>query len=151
MKKFDFRLKRVLDYRQLVKKESERDFAKKTGRLRTLEQELDEIIEAQDKALFNPKQRVTMAEFSLVEQYQERLQEELAKQRQLVESASKEVEEARQVYIEKSIETSILENLKDKKLEDYKLDTRREERKDLNEMTVQRYRLPKPGGKKKEE
>ena len=151
MKKFDFRLKRVLDYRQLVKKESERDFAKKTGRLRTLEQELEDIIEAQDKALFNPKQRVTMAEFSLVEQYQERLQGELEEQRRLVENASKEVEEARQVYIEKSIETSILENLKDKKIEDYKLDTRREERKDLNEMTVQRYRLPKPGGRKKEE
>ena len=151
MKKFDFRLKRVLDYRQLVKKESERDFAKKTGRLRMLEQELEEIIKAQDKALFDPKHKVTMAEFSLVEQYQERLQEELEEQRQRVDEASKEVEEARQVYIEKSIETSILENLKKKKLEEYRQEAHREERSDLNEMTVQRHRLPKPGGRRKED
>lgn len=145
MKKFDFRLKRVLDYRQLVKKESERDFAKKTGQLRVLEQELEDIIEAQDKALFNPKQSVTMAEFSLVEQYQARLQDDLEKQRERVDEASVAVEEARQVYIEKSIETSILENLKKKQLEEYKLEAHRDERKDLNEMTIQRHRLPKPG------
>ena len=149
MKKFNFRLNRVLDYRTLVKKESERDFAKKATHLKVLEKGLEDIVEAQERTKIQPKSKMTMAEFSLVETYQEHLQEALVNQRVLVNEAAEAVDRAREVYIEKAVEEEVLENLKARKLEDYKVELRRSERKERDELTVQRHRFPKPGAKPK--
>lgn len=152
MKRFNFRLNKVLDYRQTLKKESERELAKKNIRLKELEGELEGIIEAQNQAQVNTKPAMTMAEFSLVESYQELMQEKLVETRELVKKADQEVEEARIDYIEKAKDSAVLEKLKDRRWGDYREETRKQERKDLNEMTIQRRRLTKPavtGGENK--
>ena len=107
MKRFNFRLNKVLDYRQTLKKESERELAKKNIRLKELEGELEGIIEAQNQAQVNTKPAMTMAEFSLVESYQELMQEKLVETRELVKKADQEVEEARTDYIEKAKDSAV--------------------------------------------
>ncbi|MCC6933482.1 MAG: flagellar export protein FliJ [Deltaproteobacteria bacterium] len=141
MKKFNFRLNKVLDYRLTLKKESERELAQRNMRLRELEDELKQIVKAQDSTEINSQANMTMAEFSLVEGYLEYLQEKLVAQRELVAQATEAVEEARINYIEKAKESAVLEKLKKKKFEAYREETRRVERKDMNDLTTQRHRL----------
>ena len=53
------------------------------------------------------------------------------------------VEAARLAYVEKAVEEETLETLKDKRLNEYKEEKHREERKELSSLVVQRYRFNK--------
>ena len=139
MKRFNFRLERVLDLREVEKKDSERELAGKNSELRTAEEELEHIIRSQDEHTLPDGKPMTMAEVSLLSSYQEALREALIAQRLMVLEASKAVEEAREAYLEKAAEQEILETLKDKRKDEYKEEVRREERKTLSEFATQRF------------
>lgn len=146
MKKFKFRLQRVLEYRESLKKEKERELALRNAELHAAEQRLEDIITAQDKTEVPANRQMTMAELMLSGDYLRFLQEMLVNQRLLVIQATDAVEEAREAYIEKAIEAESLEMLKDKKFEEYKTERKRDERKELDKLTVQRYRFTASGG-----
>lgn len=146
MKKFRFRLQRVLDYRISLRKDKERELALKNAELRNAEDRLVAIINEQDRNGLPENGEVTLAELQLTREYQQYLQESLIEQRLLVLEATSAVEAARDAYIEKAIEAETLETLKKKKIAEHKDEARREERKELNDLTVQRHRFKKPGG-----
>lgn len=141
MKKFRFRLQRVLEYRHTVTQEKERELAIKNAELRDAEDGVDMIMAAQDKAQLAADGVMTMAELALRGEYLDALQQSLVNQRLLVIQATDAVEKAREAYREKAIEEETLETFKEKKLEEHKEDTRRDERKELNDLVVQRYRF----------
>ena len=146
MKRFKFRLETVLGYRQTLKKEQERELASRQGELTVAEQHLDEIIAAQDEAGVEEEEQVlTMAEMALQGQYQARMREALEEQRLLILQAADAVEQARDAYIEKSVEAEILENLKERRKEEFETDEVRRERKAQREMTGQRHRFNQKG------
>ena len=144
MKKFKFRLQRVLDYRNSVKKEKERELAQRNAELHAAEERRDSIMEEQDNVSLPMEGEITMAELQLTKDYQAYLHESLIYQRLLVLEAAGAVEAARDAYIEKAIEAETLETLRKKKVEEHKTERRREERKQLNDLTVQRHRFTKP-------
>jgi len=138
VKKFNFRLQRVLNYRNVLKKEEQRNLAQRNHELKEAEQLRDEILQAQDQNVL-AEENVTMAEFKIRKEYGEVLHQALVEQRLLVLQAADAVDRARMLYIERSVESETLETLKDKKRETYKEEIRKEEMKDLNERTVQQY------------
>ena len=144
MKKFKFRLQRVLDYRNSVKKEKERELAQRNAELHAAEERRNSIMEEQDNVSLPMEGEITMAELQLTKDYQAYLHESLIYQRLLVLEAAGAVEAARDAYIEKAIEAETLETLRKKKVEEHKTERRREERKQLNDLTVQRHRFTKP-------
>ncbi len=143
MKKFSFRLQRVLDYRTSLKKERERELAVKNAELHAAEERKNFILEAQDGVVVPSEGEITMADLQLTKDYQEHLQESLVNQRLLVLEAAGAVELARDAYIEKAVEAETLETLKKKKLDEHQTERRREERKELNNLTVVRHRFTK--------
>ena len=151
MKRFKFRLQRVLDYRTALKKEQERLLAERNHSLRTAEGIVQEILNAQENSPA-PAETQTMAEMALIGAYQQRLTEELLEQRILVLEAAKAVEEAREAYIERAVEAESLERLKSRNLEEHKEEQHRSDRKQVNEIVVQRHGSATPlkrGGTRK--
>ena len=142
MKRFKFRLQQVLEYRNSMKKEKERELAICNAELFTAEDHLEQIVNAQDSCQ-PPEAVVSMAELLINGTYQQRLREALEFQRIVVQQATEAVDAARDAYIEKAVEAEILETLKEKKFEAYKLERSKSERKQLDEMTVQRYGMKK--------
>jgi flagellar protein FliJ len=145
MKRFKFRLERVLDYKEVEKDERSRELAVRNRELREREERLDEIVDAHEKVVCPTNEVITMAELNLMGQYQEALRQALIQQRLLILEAADAVEAARDAYIEKSIEVETYETLKAKKREVFKDELKRKERKDLDEITVQRHRFRKGG------
>ncbi|MCB0360474.1 MAG: flagellar export protein FliJ [Bdellovibrionales bacterium] len=144
MKRFRFRLQKVLDYRATVKREKENELAQKNYELRTAEEILDQIIDEQDSHSLAETTVTSMAELSLTGEYQARLRDALENQRLLILDAASAVEDARNAYIEKAIEKEILEELRSKRHEEFREEERKRERKEIDELVVQRHRLGKP-------
>ena len=142
-KRFRFRLQRILQFRETEKNERARLLAERNRELFDANTRLDDILQAQEGANPPEEQAATMAEFLLQGDYQARLREALIEQRLLVLEAAKAVEDAREAYIEKSRETESLERVKAKRREIFEEEKRHDERKEQDNLTVQRYRLKK--------
>jgi flagellar FliJ protein len=141
MKKFDFRLDKVLDYRQGCRKISQEELARCNNELFEIEQYIDAIAKEQERIATNQEQReVDIAKLFLSSMYQEKLQNELVQQRELEKKVEAQVELAREKYIEKSREVRALELLKDKKINEHKIDVKRSERKRLDEIAHRQSR-----------
>lgn len=143
-KRFRFRLQRILQFREAEKTERARQLADRNRELFDANARLDDILRAQEEANPPEEQSSTMAEFLLQGDYQARLREALVEQRLMVLDAARAVDEAREAYIEKSRETESLERVKSKRREMFEEERRHEERKEQDNLTVQRYRLRKP-------
>ena len=144
MKKFKFRLHKVLEYRRQKQKEKEQELALQNSRLFSEEQKLKAVLTEQDEAKFIKQGAQTMAEMNLEAAYQQHLMDLLEKQRELVEEATDAVTEARDAYIEKSVEAEMLETLKERKREEFEEEQIRAEKKRLSDLSSQRHRLKKP-------
>jgi flagellar export protein FliJ len=144
MKKFNFRLERVLDHRNSVKKEKAGELAAKNRDLFDAEKRVEDIIAAQDAVEHPDEQLLTMAEIALSGKYQEALRDALVAQRLAVLEAKDAVEAARQAYVEKAVEAEVLETLRQKMLDEHNLESKRNERKASDRMTVMRHKGKKP-------
>ena len=145
MTKFRYRLEQVLDFRESEKKDRERELAETNRLLRAHEEHREAIMAAQEHLNQEENEIKTMAEIQHEGRYQEALQNALIHQRLMIIEAAKAVEAARDAYIEKSVEVETLEELKARKRDEWKEERRKEEKRDLDELVVQRHRLTKPG------
>ena len=143
MKKFNFRLQRVLDFRHSEKKECEQELAQRNYELQTAESTLEYFIEEQDRTLTVAEEPLTMGELLLADDYRARLKEAIESQRLLILDAAKQVDKAREAYVSKAVETEALETLKSRKSEEHEIEQKRKERKDVNEIVIQRHRFQK--------
>jgi flagellar FliJ protein len=138
-KRFKFRLEKVLEFRESEKEERAKILAKEQLELRMREEKRDEIIDIQNNLKIPESVEMTMAELDLTGKYQELLREALIEQRLLVIEAQNAVEQARDAYLEKAIETEMLVTLKDRRFEEHKDEVRRDERKMLSEFVTQSF------------
>ncbi len=143
MKKFKYRLERVLEFRESERKDREIALAIKNAELQTAEQRRDQIIELQDKATLPEGGELSMAELTLQREFQMGLRFLLEEQRQLILQAAAAVDLARDAYLEKAVEAETLQTHKDKKKLEYSEEKKRAERKAQDELTVQRFKRVK--------
>jgi len=143
MKKFKFRLQRVLEYRHTLTKDKERELAMRNGELHDAESGLEMILDAQDRDGGVAAGVMTMAELALRGEYYEALQQSLIRQREIVEDAVRAVDAAREAYRKQVVEEETLETLKERKLGEHQELARRAERKELDNLVVQRHRFTK--------
>ena len=145
MKKFRFRLERVLQYRELVKRDRKRELAAKTMQLQTEQERLNELGLAWE-ANGIPSGPIPAEMLQLVERYSMWLKAAIEKQQKTVAEAKQAVEEARNAYIEAAKESEALKTLKTKKREEYLEYYYKEEGKFLDEISVQRAKMNKSAG-----
>ena len=134
MKKFDFRLNKVLDHRENRRKESKEELAQRNNELQTIVEQIKFITGEQDKMSSRDTTSFNVAELLLSSGYQDKLLSQLSEQKIFEKKAEGEVALARENYIAKSRDVKALEMLKSRKLEEYKVEVKRSERKILDEV-----------------
>jgi flagellar FliJ protein len=138
MRRFRFRLQRVLDLRVQIRDEARQELV-----LRNAERDQQIYILAQLQDEFLQLGLVTggmysASDISRLAAYAERLTIAIDRQKVLVAEAIKAAEEAQERYIEASKEAKTLEMLRDKKLEEFRIQELREEGALLDELAVQK-------------
>jgi len=143
VKKFKYRLERVLDFRESERKDRELILAVKNSELHSAEGRLDQIVQMQDSATLPENTELSMAELTLQRQFQMGLREMLERQRVMILEAAEAVEMARDAYLEKAVEAETLQTHKDKKKAEHQEERKHSERRAADEMTVQRFKRVK--------
>ena len=138
MKKFKFRLEKVLHNRELVKDEKRRELLKRN---QALQEAVNRLAELEKLALSNELEQqkvLSIGQVLLHGLFSERIKEEIINQRQVIETCKEEVAKAMSEYIEASKEAKSLETLRERKLQEYTEYIRKEDEKFLDELAVQR-------------
>ena len=127
MKKFEFSLDKVLSVRKYKNDEAEIELGKAVSRLEVLEGELNNIAVLYSEIPLKYSGLSDINDLSQLENYTFFLntkKEDLLKQ---ITAAKLVVEEKRKLYIEAHKELKVLENLKEKAMNEYKKNVTREQ------------------------
>jgi flagellar FliJ protein len=139
MKRFKFRLQRVLDVRAQIRDEARQELVRRNNErdhelsvLRYLEQEyLNNALV--DGGTYSASDLLAKGVYS------ERLEVAIEHQQVVVQQAIAKAEEALDAYIEASKEAKAIEMLREKKLEEFKEEVLKEEAAVLDEIALQKF------------
>ncbi len=138
MKRFTFRLQRILDIREQIRDEARQELGRRNARL-AQEQSVLAGLEAELLRLNGTANGiVTAGELLLTGAYALRVQKLIEQQVVKVEEARQAVVEAQERYIQANKDARALEMLKDKKRAEYDQERLKEEIGQLDEVAVQR-------------
>ena len=137
MKRFRFRLEKVLHFRTLVREEKRRELMLRNLKLQEARQLLEVLIQMALSNTIAQGRIMRVEEVVLAGLFAERIKVQIEQQRQEVVAAEEEVRKAMDAYIEASKEARSLEMLKERKLQEYTEYFHKEEEKFLDELSVQ--------------
>ena len=141
MKRFKYRLERVLEYRKLVKDEKVRELLYRNQKLHEENEKLRELQAAELLNRIEEGVRLSAAEVQLLADYGYRLREEITGQEDVVEKSKEAVEEATAEYVEAAKDEKSLSTHKGRKLVEYQHYAQQEEDKFIDELNIQRAGL----------
>ena len=137
MKKFKFRLERVLHYRILVKEEKRKVLLQKNYELRTAQDRLESLL-GSERANVLAVGVMSVAQVQLAGAYAGWLEQAVTSQRLAIIRVQEEVEVAMADYIEASKDARSLETLKERKQVEHQVMVEQEEAKFLDELSTQK-------------
>jgi flagellar FliJ protein len=143
MKKFKFRLEKILQYRDSLKQERLRELQLANEKLRTAEVRLEELKTEFENNHYSDGQILQVEEVYIRSAYSERLKQEISRQHTHIDECKADVEQARNIYIEASREAEVLVKLKDKKQEAFNEYVAKQEEIFLDELVTQRIGIQK--------
>lgn len=136
MRKFEFRLEKVLDYRRLLEDQAKNLYLEaKINRLEA-ERVFDQI--DQKRASMMAGNLSTVEARIALEHMHARLDDEVLQQRTIVDLLQQEEEAKRIDWVEKQRELKALENLREDALTDWKYELEKHEQAELDEWASQR-------------
>jgi flagellar FliJ protein len=136
MKKFNFRLEKVLDYRRIVEEWAKQAYL--DARSKKLEAEaVLASIEAERAALLE-QPILTVEDCQTLDLRLNLLEEKITHQKIAIEVLEKEEGDAFQEWAEKKTDVKVLEELRNRAYEEWKLEVSREEQAMLDEWSVQK-------------
>lgn len=139
MKRFKFRLQRVLDYRQRIRDEKLQILRQRNLERQAAIQHLEKLQSEALRLSITEGSIMAASDLTLLGDYALRIKREIEKQVTVIEEATKRADEAREVYIAASQEARALELLRDKRRTEYEEYVQKEEGKVIDELTVQRF------------
>ena len=138
MKRFRFRLQRILDIREQIRDEARQELGRRNAEL-AHEQSVLRGLEAELAGLQSGSDGIVSAEeFMLTGAYAVRVQKLIEQQYVRIEEARKLVIAAQERYIQANKDAKALEMLRDKKREAYEQEVLKEEINRLDEVATQR-------------
>lgn len=138
MKKFRYRLERVLEYRKLIKAEKLRDLTLRNQEMHEAKSHLEYLEAELIRELGAHKGVMTIEELTLQGSYRDRIRNLIAHQHEVIEELRVKVEEALAAYIEAAKDAESLEKHKTNKREEYQSYIDKETQKFLDELATQR-------------
>ncbi|HOB16188.1 MAG TPA: flagellar export protein FliJ [Defluviitoga sp.] len=135
---FKYRLDRVQNLKEKFEDSARIELGKKVEERRKVEEDiivLNKKIDSFSNEFRNEiKEAVSVTKLTNMIEYKKHLNEQLNKLFVELEKKVKEEETALENYLQAKREKDILQKLKDKRLEDYKMEEKRQEIKDLDEI-----------------
>jgi len=138
MKRFRFRLQRLLDIKDQIRDEARQELARRNLELAQQESILRGLQVELGGLRVKPDGIVTAGELQLTGVYAVRVQQMIEQQLLMVAQAAKSVTDARERYIQANKEARALELLQEKKKEEYREEVLKEEGRQLDEVATQR-------------
>ncbi len=139
MRRFQFRLERFLDLKRWKERECEIALARVLGECLLLERRITEIGTLIGDSLVPAGARggaIDVVALAQREHYVQRLAVERQRARITLEQKSKELQAAREKYLQASKERRVLDKLKERRSQEYYEHARDEEYKGIDEMNV---------------
>ena len=139
MKKFEFKLQKVLDLREFEKKQAQIELGKVTARVNEIQEKLNAIASQKINVSSQMKDLSGFDNYYNCQQYFIFLDNKKEEFLQEMAKAELVVEEKRKVFMEASTNVKVLEKLKEKKLSDWKKEKNREEDREMEELISSKY------------
>lgn len=139
MKRFRFRLERVLKVRERIRDDARQELVHRNGE-RDRELSLLEHLEAEYRRITVKEGGTYSAgELVLLGAYHERLKKEIDRQREVVAAAIASAEKARELYLVATRNAKVLEMLQEKRRQEHNDLALKEEARELDELAIQRF------------
>ncbi len=139
MKKFVFKLQKVLDLREFEKKQAQIELGKATAQVNLIQEKLNAVASQKVNLANQMKEADGLQNYYACQQYtifldkkKEEFFEEMAK-------AELVLEEKRKIFLEASTNVKVMEKLKEKKLSDWKKEKSKEEEKEVEELVAAKF------------
>lgn len=144
MKKFQFRLQRVMEMKEEVEKQRMVDLAEVKKRVTRELEALEKLREEDQNCRAHIKERgsqkrINPATMDMIYRYLKKLEADIDTQQGKVSDVKDEMEKKRQVLLDAAKERKILEKLKDRKKSDYLSDLSKKEQKTLDEISAVKF------------
>jgi len=143
MKRFHFRLEKLLEIRKMQKEQSQITFLQATNQLRSEKELLTELEGklAENIALINIRQQqpLTIEIFKSFRYYFDKISADIVKQKQCIIQAIEHRETCLHALAEAEKNHKIVEKFREKKLQNYQIDALNEEQKSMDEIGLQIY------------
>jgi len=141
-KKFQFSLKKVLDYRKNIEDEKAVELKKQKSELRQRQQKLTHIRNKKMNFLDGEKEqaegRTRPYSYLISFGYKTQLNKRIDNKEEEVKKSKSKVQKRRSKLIKASKKRKILENLEEQRFEEYKEEYNQEEKKRLDEIAIRR-------------
>lgn len=139
MKSYKFSMESILNLRENEEKDTMENLVKVQNQLETQKAILRDLIMAEEDARKNKSKCDDIHQLRHQNLYKEKLEEEIQRQDELIDTISLKFEEARLELIEAQKNRKVMEKLKEKDMEEYIADLRYVEQKELDEMAILKY------------
>lgn len=136
MRKFSFRLQKVLDYKRTLEENAKQAYLDAQRRTREVDLEIERLELQQSELLTRPI--VTIGDRLALDAWLNRCDDEVAHLRSARQIVEQEEEQAREAWIEARREAEALEKLKFRRWEEWSLEAQRQEQAALDEWATMR-------------
>ena len=143
MQRFQFKLQKLLDFRKIREEQAQAEFAKATRvflhekeKQRRLEKTLSDTFQLLKAEQGKPSSLMMLKMF---QEYIDRTREEIRVQSTVVVAAADRRQTCLRLYEEAARRRKVVDNLREKKLEQYQAEVMHEEQAFLDELAGQRY------------
>lgn len=138
VKKFQFRLERVLQHKRLLKNERMKELMEKNA---SLQEQTEKKLELEAALLLHgieERVQISAEQLYLLQEFGNRMRDEIRQTKEAIQEAEKAIEEAMERYKEANREEKVFQTLKDKKREEHTDILQKHEAAELDEFGVQR-------------
>ena len=136
--KFEFRLERLKDLKKILEDNARIELGKKSKQRQLVEDEINQISNKIDtfstEFIKEVKDTISITKLSNMIEYKNYLNEQLSQLRLVLQEKLQEEEMARQNYLKAKNEKDILQKLKDKRFDEFKIREKRADIKELDEI-----------------
>ena len=141
MKRFSFKLEKVLELRRYEERKWELKLGEVTGRCTAINHRIRECAEERARAFSGRSLAggAGMADFRIADTYAVRLEQEKQRLSGELEECEREREEIRKKFVEASRKRKIIEKLRERQEQQYYHEQRKAEQKEIDDIAAIRY------------
>ncbi|HOJ49541.1 MAG TPA: flagellar export protein FliJ [Spirochaetota bacterium] len=137
--KFNFRLQKVLDYRIKIEEEKKNKVASIVSQINKLKAQIDEVLNLKQDIIKEMQMNFEVKYFSWASKAIEGIYQTIKNNKEKISVLEKELEIARNEYIQARKDRIVLEKIKEKKYAEYLDEVRKVEKKIIEEIAIKMW------------